>query len=160
METREIVGLGTVTFDKGSIIKELEIELFETHYNINLRFQVYEKGFESMTTNLITIAKEYIENISLEMEKVAQEALNYYQSEVKEMAEEGYCDYVELNNMNDLKLMINPVELYFTEVHTGKPNAYVNYGILFDCKWSDEGFAISYGKDGNIAEVGTGDVLY
>ena len=78
---------------------------------------------------------------------------------MKERFEEGYYEqYTEIANLEELieqnKIVLKNVLFGFYN----KRKKRVRYGLLFDCEWNiDDGLGIRY--DGNIAEIGTSDVV-
>lgn len=160
MESKNIGKLGNFVLDRGFVTKKINIGIFGGFYEINLSFRVYENGFEGITPELISKSSIYLENIDSEMDKVMHAIMEYYQTEVREMAEEEDCDYIVMEHINELEQVVIPKELFFTVVNIRRPNAYIKYGMVFDCDWTDDGLAVSYGEDGNIKEVGTIDILY
>lgn len=160
MESKNFGKLGVLVLDRGFVSKKINLGIFGDFYEINLSFRVYEKGFEGITPELIRKSSIYLENIESEMDKVMHAIMEFYQTEIREMAEEGYYDYIEMDHINELQQVVIPRELFFTVLNIGKPNEYIKYGLVFDCEWTDDGLAVSYGEDGNIKEVGTLDILY
>ena len=67
---------------------------------------------------------------------------------------DGY--YTTIDDVNQLAQVATPKELFIRSLKTR-----VVVGLYFICDWDEEaGVGIRFYTDGNISEIGTGEIIY
>lgn len=153
-------GIGELEEEGLSLIGNIKFKIFGSSYDIKLRFKVYDKGFDGLSTELLLSARNGLDILNNHPEKIMDLVTEFYQTEVKEMADDGYCDYIEIKDGNQFSDIIRPEEFFLKIVGNDNSLSDIYMGIYFECDWDDEGFAIRFDGEGNFIKMGTGDILY
>lgn len=157
---QKVTDIGVLEFTQGQYggyftAKKL-IRLFSASYEINIRFKVFHHGMEGLTDEMVMAAKACLDAINNQTDKIEQAIKNYYDTEVKADAEEGFCNYVKMDDISQLAQVATPEELFVEKLKT-----MIVVGLYFVCDWSEEkGFGIRFDTEGNIIELGTGEIIY
>lgn len=157
-------GIGELEIENGVIgaKRGVEINMFHRQYTIDVLFYIErtdEGKIIPIKQPVIEAYHDFFKYINDRIKEAEDAILEYYRSEVKERFEEGYYEqYTEITNLEELveqnKIVLKNVLFGFYN----KRKKRVRYGLLFDCEWNiDDGLGIRY--DGNIAEIGTSDVV-
>lgn len=160
MEQR-ITEIGTLEFfqsknNRGYFTADKEIKLFSEQFKIGIRFNVFHYGAEGLTDEMLMAARACLETINNHVETIEQCIKNYYDTEVRERAEEIGCDYVPIDDVCQLVQVVTPQELYIQPLKTN-----IVVGLYLTCDWDEEGgIGIRFDTDGNIIEIGTGEIIY
>lgn len=160
MEQR-ITEIGTLEFsqskyNRGYFTADKEIKLFSKQCKIGIRFNVFHYGPEGLTDEMLMAARACLETINNHAEMIEQWIKNYYDTEVRERAEEMGCNYVPIDDVCQLAQVVTPQELYIQPLKTN-----IIVGLYFTCDWDEErGVGIRFDTDGNIIKIGTGEIIY
>lgn len=160
MEKKYIEGIGELKSEMNSLFGKINISIFSEKYEISIRFLVYDESFMGLTEDMITMAKKCISELNNNSKSIMENIKSYYDDEVKERYEDGFCDYVEMNDYSDLSQVMVPKELFIKEIYKREPNSKVYSGLYFECDWNDEGFAVRFDEQGNVVQMGTGEIIY
>lgn len=155
-----IDGIGVLEDDGTALTGKININIFDISYDISIRFRLYEEGFEGLSSELLLSAQNCLKMLKNNPQKITDIIKEYYDTEVKESADDGYCDYIEIVDSNQFASIMKPVELFLKKVRGGKSLEDICMGIYFECDWNDEGFAIRFDGNGNWVKSGTGDIMY
>lgn len=153
---QKVTDIGTLEFYQGEYggkftVKKF-IKLFSQSYEIQIRFNVYNDGFEGLTDEMVMAAKACLDAINNQADKIEQAIKNFYDTDIKCTIEDEDGDYMEIDNISQLAQVMQPKELYVTDFKVG---------LYFECDWDEEkGFGIKFDKDGNVIKMGTGGVVY
>lgn len=161
----KVTNLGILEFFqgeyRGGFKGKVSIKLFSEIYTVQIRFDVFNNGFDGLTDNMITAAQNCLDVINKQASIVELAIKEYYDTKVKVDSEEGFCEYIEMEDLKQLAQVMSPQELYIANLRKSKQIQDVEVGLYFDCDWDEEdGFGIKFDGNGNIVEVGTGDVIY
>lgn len=157
---QKITEIGVLEFSqskyRGYFITKKEVELFSRRYKIDIRFDVFHYGIEGLTDEMIMVGKACLDTINNHAIKIEQALKNYYDTEVKEMAEEMECSYLAIEDASQLAQAVVPKELLIRPLKSK-----IVAGLYFDCDWEEErGVGIRFDTEGNITDVGTGEIIY
>lgn len=155
MIKKTIEKIGTLEFCEGKYGGEFtgwkNVCIFSQIYNIKIRFDVFEKGIEGLSDRMINGAVNCINLICDKTDVIENIIKDYYDTEVKERAEDDFCDYIEMDSLAQLSQVMKPVEMYVVELGREKR---VKVGLYFDCDWNEEdGFGIKFDGEGNILKL-------
>ncbi len=140
----------------GNFTMKKSIELFSESYEIDVRFDVFHLGIEGLTNEMVMAAKACLDAISNHTDKLMQVIKNYYDTEVKEDVEGRGDDYITIDNVDQLAQVVTPKELFIQPLKTK-----ILVGLYFICDWDEEaGMGIRFDTEGNITEIGTGEIIY
>lgn len=132
------------------------IKLFSENYEIDICFDVFQNGTEGLTNEMIKATKACLDAINNQTDKLEQAIKRYYDTEVREDAEGRGDDYMEIEDANQLARIVTPKELYIQDLKTE-----IVIGLYFICEWDEEGgMGVMFDTEGNICEVGTGEIIY
>ena len=132
------------------------IRLFSENYEIDICFDVFHDGIEGLTNEMIAAAKVCLDVINNHADKLEQAIKRYYDTEVKEDVEGRDGDYMEIDDINQLAQIVTPKELFIQDLKT-----LMAVGLYFICDWDEEaGMGIRFDTEGNICEIGTGEIIY
>lgn len=141
---------------RGYFITKKEIELFSECYEIDVRFDVFHYGIEGLTNEMIMAGKACLDTINNHAIKIELALKNYYDTEVKEMAEEMESSYLAIEDVSQLAQVVEPKELLIRPLKSK-----IVVGLYFSCSWDEEkGVGIRFDTEGNIIDVGTGEIIY
>lgn len=127
------------------------IHLFSQDYEIQVRFRVYDKGVEGLTDEMVKAAKACLDMFTGSTDDIEKKIKEYYGMDVVPIIED-MDEYNEIDSAAQLAQMMRPKELYVTSFKAG---------LYFECDWDEEkGVGIKFDREGNIIEMGTGDVVY
>jgi len=157
---KNVEGVGLLEYDGDAYIGKLGINIFAHDYEVDIRFRLYDAGPDGLTSELIIAFQNCLNVLKNQTIKILYAIMEYYNEDVKENAEDGFCDYIEMRDYNQLSDVMTPKEIYIVNLSDTEIVRNVRVGIYFECDWNDEGFAIRFDGDGNIVKVGTGDILY
>lgn len=162
MNSREIEGLGVFKLNKAdNAEKSLSINLFKQEYEVSLIFRLRNDGsLDTITPLMIEVANHYIHQITSKLEEATMILKNYYENDVQEMAEEGFYDYITIEDISDLSNVLKPTQILIKDVKRNDGNVSVFLGLIFQCDWDEDGFVIKYDENGNVDEIGTTDIIY
>lgn len=160
MEDRKIKDIGTLKYCRHSYIGKAAIALFGAAYEIDIRFKVYDEGEHGLTENMTMAAGNVLNTLRTDREKVQEAVKAYYDSEVRELAEDGRCDYFVFHDAGQLKQVMEPKELYLVDLERNGSVQAVKAGLFFECNWDDEGFGIRFDGEGAILRMGSGAIIY
>ena len=157
---KKITSLGVLEFYQGKygngFTGKVNMNLFSKGYSVNIRFNLHDNGFDSLSDEMITAAQNCLNAINNQTDVIEQAIKDYYDDVAKDRAEEGWCDYVEMDDLNQLAQVMKPEELY---ISCG--SSWIRVGLYFICNWDEEcGFGIRFDGNGKIVRLGTGDVVY
>lgn len=140
----------------GNFTTTKSIELFSESYEIDVRFDVFDDGTEGLTDEMVMAAKACLDAINDQADTIEQEIKDYYDTEVREDVEGRGDDYVIIDDVNQLAQVVTPKELFIQDL---KDTMVV--GLYFICDWDEEaGMGITFDTEGNICEIGTGEIIY
>ena len=140
----------------GNFTMKKIIELFSESYEIDIRFDVFHSGIEGLTSEMVMAAKTCLDVINNHTDKLVQAIKSYYDTEVKEDVEGRGGNYITIGNVNQLAQVVTPKELFIQPLKTK-----ILVGLYFICDWDEEaGMGIKFDIDGNICEIGTGEIIY
>lgn len=147
--------IGTLEFVQGKyggyFKGENYIHLFSHDYEIQVRFRVYDKGVEGLTDEMVKAAKACLDMFTGSTDDIEKKIKEYYGMDVVPISED-MDEYNEIDSAAQLAQMMRPKELYVTSFKAG---------LYFECDWDEEkGVGIKFDREGNIIEIGTGDVVY
>lgn len=135
----------------GNFIGKKCIQLFSQDYEIRLRFDVFNEGAEGLTDEMVKAAKACLEVFAGSTDEIEKKIKEYYDMEIVPIIEDR-DEYIETDTIAQLAQMMRPKELYVTSFCIG---------LYFECDWNEEeGFGISFEANGDIKDMGTGDVVY
>lgn len=155
MQKKEVEGIGTLFYNEnGSFIGKVKVDIFSNIYEIDIRFRVFNEGYNGLSNNLIVAAQNCLRTLNSSTE-IAQLIKKYYDRVVREKAEDEACDYIKFDNENGLAQVMKPKEIYLMKLKKT-----IVVGIYFECDWDDEGFAIRFSRNGKVKKMGTGDIIY
>lgn len=161
MENKEIEGIGLLKYHHESYMGEINVRIFGMEYTIRIRFMVYDKGEQGVTEPMIRAALNVLNVLKEKGDEIQFEIKNYYDLEVKELADDDKCDYFVFNDTAQLKEVMVPQELYITDLQRNGNIEDIKVGLFFMCNWDeDEGFGIRFNGNGIIKKVGSGSVVY
>lgn len=161
MENKEIAGIGLLKYHHESYIGKTNINMFGVIYSIKIRFMVYDKGELGVTEPMIKAAINVLNVLQKENDEIQIKIKNFYDSEVKELADDDKCDYFIFDSPNQLKEEMTPQELYITDLQRSGKTEDIKVGLFFICNWDDEeGFGIRFNGNGVIKRMGSGSVVY
>lgn len=146
--------LGKYKIEDWSLESNITITIFGKQYNITLiidELKKLEDGWE-IPEELIEYVKKFLNGIGSYLEKAMYEIEQYYHTTIKEEAEEGFCEYVEIKERNSLNQFLTPYGLYITRSDTLRAIGMIK--LVFQCDWYEDEFMVKYDKDCNIKEVG------
>lgn len=132
------------------------ITIFGKQYEITLIVKVLniiEEGWE-VEEELREYAKKFLDGIDYYLEKAMDEIENYYHTTIKEEAEEGFCEYVEIEERNQLSQFLTPYGVYIFSMASLNGSRSSRIKLVFECDWYEDEFMVKYDKDCNIEEVG------
>lgn len=157
--------LGTLEFYQGEYGNEfrgeVSVKLFSKIYNVHIRFDVFKEGFEGLSDYMIEAARNCLNVINHHHDIVEQAIKGYYDTKVKVDSEEGFCDYIEMDDLSQLSQVMSPQELYIVDLRKSGLMKDVKVGLYFDCDWDEQdGFGIRFDGEGNIVRIGSGGVIY
>lgn len=160
MKDKEIKDIGLLKYCHNAYTGKVKICIFEETYEVDIRFRVYGEGEEGLTKDMITAAKNVLNVLRKNREKIQETIKTYYDAEVQELAEEDRCDYFIFNNTNQLKNVIDPKELYIVDLERSGSIKDIKVGLFFECNWDDEGFGIRFDGNGIVIRMGSGAIIY
>lgn len=135
----------------------ITIKMFGRQYTISFIFRLRESGGSAcITPEMVAAAKKFSENINVKIAEATKAIRHFYETEVKDRAEDGFCEYSKLCTSADLCKVVKPSRIYIDDVNDANE---VFLGFIFECSWNKDGFAIRYDSDGNIVGVGTAAIM-
>lgn len=141
---------------RGYLATKKSIEIFSQSYEIGIRFDVFHFGIEGLTNEMIAAAKACLDAIHNHTDKLEKAIKSYYDTDVKEDVEVRDGDYTTIDDVNQLAQVATPKELFIRPLKTK-----IVVGLYFICDWDEEaGMGIKFDTDGNISEIGTGEIIY
>lgn len=142
--------------NRGYFTTKKIIKLFSKCYEIGIRFNVFHYGIEGLSDEMVMIAKVCLDTINNNTEKIEQVIKSYYDTDVKKEAEERGDSYIAIDDVNQLAQVVTPQELFLQTLKTE-----IIVGLYFICDWDEErGVGIRFDTEGNIIEIGTGEIIY
>lgn len=147
--------VGTLEFVQGkyngNFIGKKTIHLFSRDYEIRLRFDVFHEGVEGLTDEMVKAAKACLDLFAGSTDEIEKKIKEHYDMEVVPIIEDR-DEYIEIDSIAQIAQMLRPKELYVTSFCIG---------LYFECDWDEEeGFGIRFEMNGDIKEMGAGDVVY
>ena len=135
--------IGTLEFVQGKYGGDFRgkkrIQLFSQDYEIQLRFDVFDRGAEGLTDEMMKAAKACLDMFTGSTDEVEKKIKEYYDKEIVPIIEDR-DEYVEIDSATRLAQMMRAKELYVTRI---------NVGLYFECDWDEEeGFGINFDMDG------------
>ena len=157
---KKITSLGVLEFYQGKygngFTGKVNMNLFSKSYSVNIRFDLYDNGFDGLNDEIVTAAQNCLNAINNQTNEIEQTIKDYYDDVAKYRAAEGWCDYIEMDDLNQLAQVMKPEEFYIS----GNPSR-IHVGLYFICDWDREyGCGIAFDKNGNILEIGADDVVF
>lgn len=103
-----------------------------------------------MTDEMVKAAKACLDLFAESIDEIEKKIKEYYDIEVVPIIEDR-DKYIEIDSMAQIAQMLRPKELYVMSFCIG---------LYFECDWDEEGFGIRFEMNGDIKEMGAGDVVY
>ena len=144
--------LGKYRIYNNSLESNIMITIFGKQYKVDVSIQYLEEKEEEweLSEQLIDYAKKFLNGINSYLEKATYEIEQYYNTTIREEAEEGFCQYIEIEDSNSLSLFLTPYVLRITRFD----EKLSMIQLIFQCDWYEDEFMVKYDKDCNIKEVG------
>ena len=109
----------------------ITIKMFGRQYTISLIFRLRENaGSACITPEMVAAAKKFSENINVKIAEATTAIRHFYETEVKDRAEDGFCEYSKLCTSADLCKVVKPSRIYIDDVNDGNTSE-VFLGIIF-----------------------------
>ena len=87
----------------------ITIKMFGRQYTISLIFRLRENaGSACITPEMVAAAKKFSENINVKIAEATTAIRHFYETEVKDRAEDGFCEYSKLCTSADLCKVVKP----------------------------------------------------
>lgn len=152
--------IGTLMYDSEHrcLVGKTKFTFEQTTYQISLRIVPFKQGegFEGLSQKLLNYVTNCISTLQSRQEYLLSEMFRYYDEEIREEYENCDVEYKEIHTVGELLQMLTPKEVYFF----GGDKTGIYGGFYCEWNWNYEGFGIRMDEDGNIMEMGTGEVIY
>lgn len=160
MNDKIIEGIGVLKYEDDCYMGKMSVNFFSRIYEICIRIDIFDAGPDGLTKELTRATQNCIQILNSETNKVMEAIFEYYNEEVKDRADDGFCDYIEMADYNELFQVMTPIELYVVNLNDSSIVEDIKAGLYFKCAWNDEGYAIRFNGNGKIVRMGTGEILY
>jgi len=143
--------------------KKIFVNMFGTQYQTEITFRFdsvnIKEGECGIPKEVANVYKEFFDNFEENIAIVEDMIFKFYNEEIiLDDALNQYEDESELKPLLDKKELaskMNLITIYFP-YHFDSES--VRFGLIFDCDWHEDGFAVKFLND-KIVEMGTTDII-